>query len=405
MKILLIRHLNPFFDSSASGNRFASIVKGLANQGLEVTIVVTGGYNSTGEKQRMGRHSNYDGVEVIYLLGLLNHNIWLRRIYKYLLSAVIERLILNRLGRIINNDYNYIWITIDYIGTRFLSENATRLGGSKSLIEMNEFHDIYRESGYLTNTAQYKYAHRQAQSLLDVLPKIDCFAIMTQTLMAHYKSMAKADAQFLHLPMTVDMNRFSMTPTDICTKPYIALAGSMSNRKEGIDILIRAFAIVKLQLPHIELRLAGSYHPDIQSQKALSRKLGVEDSVKYIGELSRDEIPKLFCEAKVLVLARPDSHQAQGGFPTKLGEYLATGNPVCVTRVGEIPNYLEDNVTAFMATPGDVDSFADALQRALGNEENARKVGKAGYEVAKKNFNMEVQAKRLKEFLEENLKK
>ena len=50
-------------------------------------------------------------------------------------------------------------------------------------------------------------------------------------------------------------------------------------------------------------------------------------------------------------MARPDSRQARGGFPTKLGEYLATGKPVCVTKVGEITVYLEDNVSAFLAEP------------------------------------------------------
>ena len=119
--------------------------------------------------------------------------------------------------------------------------------------------------------------------------------------------------------------------------------------------------------------------------------------------LSREQIPPFICQASLLVLSRPDSHQAQGGFPTKLGEYLATGNPVCVTKVGEIPEYLEDNVSAFMATPGDVDSFADAIDRALSNLEQAKKVGQKGREVAEKEFNSETQARRLHEFLAENV--
>ena len=60
-------------------------------------------------------------------------------------------------------------------------------------------------------------------------------------------------------------------------------------------------------------------------------------------------MPKYLCNAKLLALARPDSIQAQGGFPTKLGEYLATGRPVVVTKVGEIPDYLEDGVNAFLS--------------------------------------------------------
>ena len=138
-------------------------------------------------------------------------------------------------------------------------------------------------------------------------------------------------------------------------------------------------------------------------QEKLIEEFGLTNRITYFGVLNKDQIPVFVCNADLLVLSRPDSHQAQGGFPTKLGEYLATGNPVCVTKVGEIPDYLEDNVSAFMATPGDVDSFADAMDRALSNPDNAKKVGLAGRKVAEREFNSEIQAKRLYEFLQENL--
>lgn len=119
--------------------------------------------------------------------------------------------------------------------------------------------------------------------------------------------------------------------------------------------------------------------------------------------MDRSKIPSFISNAEALALSRPDSHQAQGGFPTKLGEYLATGKPVCVTKVGEIPEYLEDNVSAFMANPGDVDSFADALDRALGNPNISITVGQAGKFIAETIFNSDIQAKRLSDFLKENL--
>ena len=107
--------------------------------------------------------------------------------------------------------------------------------------------------------------------------------------------------------------------------------------------------------------------------------------------------------ANVLALARPDSHQAQGGFPTKLGEYLATGKPVCVTSVGEISDYLKDNISAFIAEPGNVDSFIDALNRVLCNAKHAEYVGLNGKIVAEKEFSIDIQSKRLATFLNENL--
>ena len=208
----------------------------------------------------------------------------------------------------------------------------------------------------------------------------------------------------MHLPMTVDMSRFQSVTTSVeYKKPYIAFTGTMTNHKDGVDILIKAFAKVADKYLAYHLYLAGFWHYDVPMQEKLIEEYGLQDRIHYIGTLTRKQIPPFVCNASVLALSRPDSHQAQGGFPTKLGEYLATGNPVCVTKVGEIPDYLEDNISAFMAEPGNVDSFADALDRALLDEKNAKEVGTKGIEVAKRNFDVRLQAKRLDDFLLKNL--
>ena len=226
---------------------------------------------------------------------------------------------------------------------------------------------------------------------------------MTKTLIAHYSKMAKNDAKFLHLPMTVETERFkNISNTIQYKKPYVAFTGTFNNAKDGVDVLIKAFAKVVNKYPDLNLYLAGFYHYDVDIQKKLIADYGLNDRITYLGILDKEQIPAFVCNATVLVLSRPDSHQAQGGFPTKLGEYLATGNPVCVTKVGEIPNYLEDGVSAFMAIPGNVDSFADAMDRALSNPEEAKKVGANGKKVAETNFSTDVQTKRLVEFLKAN---
>jgi glycosyltransferase involved in cell wall biosynthesis len=116
-------------------------------------------------------------------------------------------------------------------------------------------------------------------------------------------------------------------------------------------------------------------------------------------EYSRDVIPSIIGNADLLALPRPDSKQAQGGFPTKLGEYLATGKPVCATTVGELPDYLTDNESVFFAQPGSVESFAEAMRRALYDPENAKRVGLNGKQVAQEEFNKDIQAKKLYQFL------
>ena len=117
------------------------------------------------------------------------------------------------------------------------------------------------------------------------------------------------------------------------------------------------------------------------------------------GFVNPEKIPDNLYQSRLLVLSRPESKQAQGGFPTKLGEYLATGVPVAVTRVGEIPNYLIDGQNAFLAEPGDIESFADAMKRALVDKKVSRKVGLAGREIAIRCFSHSIQGRMIKEFL------
>jgi glycosyltransferase involved in cell wall biosynthesis len=90
--------------------------------------------------------------------------------------------------------------------------------------------------------------------------------------------------------------------------------------------------------------------------------------------------------ARCLVLPRPDSQQARAGFPTKLGEYLALGRPVVVTKVGEIPRFLEDGRTAYLVETGHVENFANKLREVFADRERAEKIGLAGKEVAKSCF-------------------
>lgn len=97
----------------------------------------------------------------------------------------------------------------------------------------------------------------------------------------------------------------------------------------------------------------------------------------------------------MLVLARPNNKQSEAGFPTKLGEYLATGKPVVVTRVGEIPEYLEDQVNAFIANPGDAGNFALKMKQVMLNYDKALNIGHAGRQLAHTTFNSTFQGNEL----------
>lgn len=103
----------------------------------------------------------------------------------------------------------------------------------------------------------------------------------------------------------------------------------------------------------------------------------------------------------MVLLARPSNIQVQGGFPTKLGEYLATGNPVVVTKVGEIPDYLIDGENAFLSDPDSPDSFSKKLMECLNDADRSMKIGLEGQKLALKVFNYKVQGQNIIEFIKD----
>ena len=188
--------------------------------------------------------------------------------------------------------------------------------------------------------------------------------------------------------MTVDSKRFAGL-TKQPSEKYIAYCGTASNNKDGVDELIKSFAIVNKTHPEVKLYIIGKTpdKDDAFGNLKLIENLGVKDSIVFTGIVSAAEMPQILKNAAVLALDRPDSLQAQCGFPTKLGEYLLTENPVIVTKVGDIPLFLKDGETALLAEERNPKEFSSKIIWALEHPEEAAEIGKAGAQVAMREFN------------------
>lgn len=196
----------------------------------------------------------------------------------------------------------------------------------------------------------------------------------------------------------VDPSRFdNIEEGDYSHENYIAYCGTASNNKDGVDQLIKAFAIVTDKHSDYKLYIIGSTPSRDQKigNYKLVEELKVEDGVVFTGMKSSNEIPRLLKNAEILALDRPNNIQAKYGFPTKLGEYLLTGNPVVVTNVGDIPLFLQDGVSALIAEPQNPQSFANKLCWAIDHPKEAKVIGEEGKRVAMRCFNNITETKKL----------
>jgi glycosyltransferase involved in cell wall biosynthesis len=224
---------------------------------------------------------------------------------------------------------------------------------------------------------------------------------ISQFLADFYKSRSVKEEKLLIVPSTVDNKRFKIAGASPLPYNYIAYCGSLTIKKDGVNILIDSFSQIAGDKPEIDLVLIGK--GDSEEEESAIRKqterLDLSQRVHFLGQMSRTEVPFYLSGARVLALARPKSIIADAGFPSKLTEYLSTGKPVVVTRVGEIPLYLQDRENAFLAGPDSAKDFARQLSYVLDNYEFALTVANRGKILSETIFNYNYQAERMLEFI------
>jgi glycosyltransferase involved in cell wall biosynthesis len=225
---------------------------------------------------------------------------------------------------------------------------------------------------------------------------------ISEYLIDFYKHRGFDQRRLFLVPSTVDTGRFNHHFDPLLTFEYILYCGSLTILKDGVNILIESFKKISDKYPDINLVLIGKGDTTNEENiiKDLVVKLNIDKRVIFLGQLPRTDIPAYLSNAKILALARPESILADAGFPSKLTEYLSTGKPVVVTRVGEIPIYLKDSENAFLSKPGDFNEFAEKLDFVLSNYEVALKVGRNGKELTSTIFNYNFQSKRMIAFID-----
>jgi len=259
------------------------------------------------------------------------------------------------------------------------------------LREESEHPDVYLKHH---SNVWKRFVQKQKYRLFDGL------ILMTNNLVEYFNKEFTRKPQ-VHIPMTVDLNRFNLKKT-ISKGNSIVYCGYLNDRKDGIHHLLNVFKKITIKHPDYKLVLIGEAENIDHMNNYLSfvKQNNLQDKVDFMGNMSNSLIPKMLVNATILILPRPASIQAKYGFPTKLGEYLASGNPVVVTAVGEIPFYLKDGESAFIALPDDENSLYNKLSEAIEHPEKARLIGLKGKQIANESFNNIIQTKKLLNFIE-----
>ncbi len=113
--------------------------------------------------------------------------------------------------------------------------------------------------------------------------------------------------------------------------------------------------------------------PERAEAEAMAERLGVADSVVFVGKQPQSQIRDYLSVADLLLL--PSQTESFGLVAL---EAMACEVPVIATRVGGLPEVVIDGETGFLFDVGDVDQMAGAALRILSDTGEAERLGKQG---------------------------
>ncbi len=148
--------------------------------------------------------------------------------------------------------------------------------------------------------------------------------------------------------------------------PLLAFAGRLG-RQKGLDTALAAVA----RVDGVSLLVAGD-GPERQALERRAAELGLHGRVQFLGPLPREQVLALFRAADGTLLS-----STWENFPHSVVESLAVGTPVIATRVGGVPEVVEEGVNGLLAPAGDVDGLAAAVRRFFAEPELRRRLAAA----------------------------
>lgn len=171
--------------------------------------------------------------------------------------------------------------------------------------------------------------------------------------------------------------------------PTVLYAGRLA-REKGVDVLVEAVARVQQDEPETALVVAGD-GPRRAGLEELARHTLRPGSFRFTGRLAPEELAPLYRRAAVVALPTLWMENC----PVAVLEAMAHGRPVVATRIGGLPELVEDGVTGYLFERGDAADLAGKLVRLLADPELRRRAGEAAAGRYRQRYAPEVHARRL----------
>lgn len=388
MKIAIIS-ICSFPNGMASTNRVNAICRGLIEAGDIPTVIMPFPTESYESKTTLPECGYWKGIRYVHISGRrraksrILRALALKTGYRYHIGVARTKKWLKENPQDIVIIYNDECRDLRDFG------KAIKDIGAKAIFIFDEYPTPIREYGAqsLPDGKRHKFTQ--------ILPMFDGYVSINKVLADFYNQMVHKPT--LEMSMIVDTARF--TPTEGPRREWITYMGQILPDKDNIINIIEAFDLIKDEFPDVSFHIFGKGNEkSLEGIKCKIRNLGLEKRVILEGFLPDNKVTQTMMTSKILVSSQPDNKRVEGVLSTKLAEYVASGTPTVMCKVGANNDYLSDN-DCFFAIPDNPEDYADKLRYILKNYDKALECASHGKQTVRDKYSMNTQGRRLSDFL------
>ena len=168
----------------------------------------------------------------------------------------------------------------------------------------------------------------------------------------------------------IDLEHYTPHPEGLRTpEPSLLFLGRLKKYK-GVELLVRAVAVLASEGVHVTLRVGGSGSDRARLEK-IALDLGVKDRVHFLGFVKEEEKLELFRTSWLHALTSPNE-----GWGISIMEAGACGTPSVASDAPGLRESVVDGQTGLLVRHGDVHALADSIASLLNDVERRLAMGR-----------------------------
>jgi glycosyltransferase involved in cell wall biosynthesis len=180
----------------------------------------------------------------------------------------------------------------------------------------------------------------------------------------------------------------------------LILHGGRLSYHKGSLHLVRCLPAVLKEVPRTRLLVLGRDGPGLDAVRAEAERVGVKECLALPGWLDRDALRGAYAAADLV--ASPSL--CFESFNLMNLEGMAMAKPVITSFFGGPSELVLDGVTGYLVNPLDERALSEKIISVLGDDDRARRMGRAGRERAEQGFQIKMAGRKIKGLYEDRLK-